>query len=55
MPLSDEAIIGLIGLILACGPLAALFYRAKHRRRRASAWNQPEGCMNAYPAQPFGH
>ena len=32
MSLSDEAIIGLIGLLLTCAPLAAFIYRAKFRR-----------------------
>ena len=33
MLLSDEAIIGLIGLFLTCGPLAVFLYQARYRRR----------------------
>ena len=33
MPLSDEAIIGIFGLFLTCGPLAVFLYQARYRRR----------------------
>jgi hypothetical protein len=49
MSLSDEAVIGLVGLLLMCGPLAALVWRAKFCRRLKTTNNGMPSVSNQVP------